>query len=225
MASCASSGFNKSHQQLEGTPNHVRIEAVTWIPPMSFTRQLCPLTAIILIGLSSLNSVPGMADESALISVGPRIGFTGKSPFLGKEQKYNFHLTDLAATWRLPWSWSLGSDSSWKVETRLITSAGHLAAASEHGFMGTVVPCLALSGWNGLLSIDAGAGAGFFSRDKYGVQDFGGPVQIVATVGAVISPIPHGYAGFRAQHFSDAGLYGPSSLGVDLYIIEAGYKF
>ena len=30
--------------------------------------------------------------------------------------------------------------------------------------------------------------------------------------------------GFALQH-SDAGLYGSHSLGVDLYIIEVGYRF
>jgi hypothetical protein len=75
------------------------------------------------------------------------------------------------------------------------------------------------------VSLDVGVGLGFFSRDNYGNQDFGGPVQIVATAGIVVNPIPHGYAGFRVQHFSDAGVYGPNSLGVDMYIVEAGYRF
>lgn len=198
---------------------------LTWSPRMGITSQLRLLTSIILIGLSMLISVPGMAGEPVLISIGPRIGLTGKSPFLGKEQKHVFHLTDLAATWRLPWSWSITDDRSWKLDTRLITSAGHLAAVSQHGFMGTVVPCLALSGWNELISIDVGGGAAFFSRDTYGSQDLGGPVQTVATAGVTVSPIPHTYAGFHVQHISDAGLYGPSSLGIDMYLIEAGYKF
>lgn len=185
----------------------------------------CLYATIVIFGLSFMLSAQCAADDSPLVSIGPRIGFTGESPFLGKEQKHAFHLTDLAATWRLPWSWRLGDDNSWKLETRLITSAGHLGAVSEHGFMGTIVPLVAVSGWNGLVSLDAGGGAGFFSRTTYGAQDFGGPVQIVATVGVVVSPIKHAYAGFRLQHFSDAGLYGSSSLGVDMYIVEAGYKF
>ena len=89
----------------------------------------------------------------------------------------------------------------------------------------TVVPELALSGWEGLVTFDAGAGPGFFSNYKFGMQDFGGPVQIVATLGVRVNPFSHAYAGFRAQHFSDAGLYGPSSLGVDMYIVEVGYRF
>jgi len=181
------------------------------------------LLLIVIAGLLLTHTV-SLAGEVRLLSIGPRLGFTGKTPFLGREQKYNFHLTDVAATFTLPWSWPLG-DSPWTIESRLITSAGWLAAASENGVMATVVPVLALSGWNRRLSFDAGAGAGFFSRDHFGVQDFGGPVQIVATVGVQINPIPHAYAGFRLQHFSDAGVYGPTSLGVDMYIVELGYRF
>ena len=54
--------------------------------------------------------------------------------------------------------------------------------------MVTVVPELALSGWEGLVTFDAGVGAGFFSNYKFGMQDFGGPVQIVATVGVRVNP-------------------------------------
>ena len=118
----------------------------------------------------------------ALLSIGPRIGFSAKTPLLGKEQRYYFHLADVAAVFKLPWLWPLGG-SPWSLETRLITSAGLLTAAGESGLMMTVVPELALSGWEGLVTFDAGAGAGFFSNYKFGAQDFGGPVQIVATMG------------------------------------------
>jgi hypothetical protein len=91
--------------------------------------------------------------------------------------------------------------------------------------MMTAVPDLALNGWEGLVTFDAGVGAGFFSNHKFGMQDFGGPVQIVATMGVRVNPFSHAYTGFRAQHFSDAGLYGSSSLGVDMYIVEVGYRF
>jgi hypothetical protein len=160
----------------------------------------------------------------ALLSIGPRIGFSGKTPLLGKEQKHVFHLTDVAALFKLPWSWALGG-SPWSLETRLIASAGLLAAAGDRSLMVTVVPDLALSGWEGLVTFDAGVGAGFFSNYKFGEQDFGGPVQIVATVGVRVNPLSHAYTGFRLQHFSDAGLNGSSSLGVDMYIVELGYRF
>jgi hypothetical protein len=39
------------------------------------------------------------------------------------------------------------------------------------------------------------------------------------------SPFTHSYADFHLLHFSDAGLYGSDSLGVDMFIFEVGYKF
>ena len=182
------------------------------------------LILLLTLWLSTALCTPSLAEDMALLSIGPRIGFSGKTPLLGKEQKYFFHMTDVAAVFKLPWSWPLGGNS-WNLETRLIASAGLLEAAGDSGLIMTVVPILALSGWEGLVTFDAGAGAGFFSNYKFGVQDFGGPVQIVATTGVRVNPFSHAYTGFRLQHFSDAGLYGSSSLGVDMYIVELGYRF
>lgn len=182
------------------------------------------LNLLVTLLLFTTTCTPSLAGDLALLSIGPRVGFGEKIPLMGKEQKYYFHLYDVAGVIKLPWSWPLG-ESPWSLETRLIASAGLLAAANERGLMMTAVPVLALSGWKGLVTFDIGVGAGFFSNHKFGVQDFGGPVQIVATAGVRVNPIPHAYTGFRVQHFSDAGLYGSSSLGVDMYIIELGYRF
>jgi hypothetical protein len=183
-----------------------------------------PYLILLTLWFSIALCTPTLAGDMALLSIGPRIGFGEKVPLMGKEQKYYFHLTDVAAVIKLPWSWPLG-ESAWNLDTRLLASAGLLAAANEHGLMITAVPGLALNGWDGLVTFDTGLGAGFFSNHKFGVQDFGGPVQIVATVGIRVNPFAHAYAGFRLQHFSDAGLYGSSSLGVDMYIVELGYRF
>ncbi len=183
------------------------------------------LPLIITLGFTTaLCATPSVAGDITLLSIGPRIGFGEKIPFMGKEQTYYFHLYDVAATIKLPWSWPLG-ESTWGVDTRLLTSAGLLTGGNESGLIMTAVPVLALSGWKGLLTLDAGLGAGLFSNHTFGVQDFGGPVQIVATLGAQVSPFSHTYAGVRIHHFSDAGLYGTSSLGVDMYIAELGYRF
>jgi len=191
---------------------------------MSYLPRFLALSMLMSLAFTALVCTPGLAEDSTLITVGPRLGFSGKTPLLGRQQKYSFNLYDIAALWRLPWQWPLG-DTDWKLETRLMTSAGALEGAGETGLMATLVPDLALSGWNGLVSLDAGAGAGFFSKYKFGAQDFGGPVQIVATVGIRVNPVAHAYAGFRVQHFSDARVYGPSALGVDMYIVEFGYRF
>jgi len=109
--------------------------------------------------LSTMIYTPSIAEDIALLSIGPRIGFSEKTPLLGKEQKYYFHLANVAAVFKLPWLWPLGG-SPWSLETRLITSAGLLTAAGESDLMMTAVPELALSGWDGLVTFDAGAGHG-----------------------------------------------------------------
>ena len=103
------------------------------------------LILLLTLWLSTALCTPSLAEDMALLSIGPRIGFSGKTPLLGKEQKYFFHMTDVAAVFKLPWSWPLG-ENSWGLETRLITSAGLLQAANESGLIMTVVPDLALSG-------------------------------------------------------------------------------
>jgi len=190
---------------------------------MRFYQHPRLLKLLLALWLSTAICTPSLAGDMALLSIGPRIGFGEKVPLMGKEQKYYFHLYDIAALIKLPWSWPLG-ESTWSLETRLIASAGLLTGANESSLMMTAVPVLALSGWNGLVTLDTGVGAGFFSNHKFGIQDFGGPVQIVATSGIRVNPFPHAYTGFRVHHFSDAGLYGPSSLGVDMYIVELGYQ-
>jgi hypothetical protein len=183
----------------------------------------CSLT-FALLALSTLISEQSIAGDMTLLSIGPRYGFSLNEPLLGKRQTETFNLVDVAATFRLPWSWPLGQ-SPWSVETRLITSAGALSAAGETGFIATVQPNVALTGWKDFVSIDAGVGLAFLSREQYGSQDFGGPVQLGLTMALQIHPISHAYAGFRFQHFSDAGMYGSDSLGIDLYLIEVGYRF
>ena len=116
---------------------------------MRYSQRPRLLHLILALCLSTVLCTPSLAEDMALLSIGPRIGFGEKIPLMGKEQKYYFHLTDVAAVIKLPWSWPLGG-SQWSLETRLITSAGLLTAAGESGLMMTVVPGLALSGWKGL---------------------------------------------------------------------------
>ena len=158
-----------------------------------------------------------------LIRVGPRVGVSGKSPF-GKDQKEDFQQYDIAALFGLPWGWQ-ARDSGMKLDMRLLASAGELTAAQDSSLMVTMVPCLALSTPNDGVSIDVGGGLAFFSNYKFGQQNFGGPAQIVGTAGIGFNLVPGFFTGYRFQHFSDAGTYGPTSLGVDMHILEINYRF
>jgi len=40
--------------------------------------------------LATLICAPSFAEDTWLVSIGPRIGFSEKTPQLGKQQKYNF---------------------------------------------------------------------------------------------------------------------------------------
>jgi Lipid A 3-O-deacylase (PagL) len=188
----------------------------------TFSRSPAPLL-IVCVALTSLVQTPSHADENTLIWEGPRIGMSGGSP-LGQEQKEKFEQYDFAALFRLPWGrqeWSSGV----KFDTRLLATAGLLTAAVKTGMMTSVVPCLALSSRNEEISVDIGVGGGLFSTYRFGVQNFGGPFQIFATAGIGFRPYTHFHAGYRFQHFSDAGIYGPASLGVDMHILELSYTF
>jgi hypothetical protein len=154
---------------------------------MRYYRLPCLLILLLAFWLSAAICTSSFAGDIALLSIGPRIGFGEKVPFMGKEQKYYFHLADVAALIKPPWSRPLG-ESTWDLTTRLIASAGLLTEANESNLMMTAVPVLAVSGWKELVTFDTGVRAGYFSNHTFGVQDFGDPVQFVATMAAQISP-------------------------------------
>lgn len=172
----------------------------------------------------SRSSLGNPTASVSLVWIGPRFGMGANSP-LGEEQKENFHLYDIGTLWRLPWSWEFSPSSFWLVETRLIGSAGQLTAAGTSSFMSTIVPTVVLATRGGALAFDVGGGFAFFTNHKFGAQDFGGPMQIVATTGISLTPLPGFRTGYRLQHFSDAGIYGPTSLGADMHLLELGYVF
>jgi Lipid A 3-O-deacylase (PagL) len=195
----------------------------------SYAEQMEPLEPMAVIVAPQMGAVgkPARPERPTtgitFLGAGPRYGVGGDSP-LGEEQKERFRLYDLAALLKLPWEWR-GSSTAYRVETRFIASAGELTAAGQTSFMSTLVPLLALTSPEGAIAIDAGIGPGFFTNYKFGVQNFGGPVQIVGTAGIGFTLFSGFHAGYRFQHFSDAGMYGPASLGVDMHIMDIRYKF
>ena len=196
----------------------VLVTSPGWAEPMAI---ILTNPSIDGIGTSGFHNEPSR--PITLIRVGPRLGLSGRSPF-GRDQREYFQQYDVVALFGLPWGWQERTSGT-KFDMRLLSSAGQLAAAEDTGLMVTVVPCLAISSPNDTISVDLGGGAAFFSNYRYGSQDFGGPAQIVGTGGIGLNLIPGFYAGYRFQHFSDAGAYGPSSLGVDMHMLEMNYRF
>lgn len=128
---------------------------------MSCFQRFFVLSVLAGLSFAALVCSPCPADDSILITVGPRIGFSDKPLMLGRQQKYSFRLYDIAELWRLSWELPLG-DSDRKRETRLITRAEGLEGGGDTGLIATLVPDLALSTWKGLVSLNVGAGLGLF---------------------------------------------------------------
>ena len=75
------------------------------------------------------------------------------------------------------------------------------------------------------ISIDVGTGPAFFSNYQFGGRNFGGPVQVVGTIGAGFTFIPGFFMEYRLQHFSDAGAYGPYKAGNNMHLLEINFRF
>ncbi|XKE46946.1 acyloxyacyl hydrolase [Halomonas organivorans] len=69
-----------------------------------------------------------------------------------------------------------------------------------------------------------GAGAALFSRHRFGEQDFGGPFQFALTLGVGVPLYRHLGLGYRFLHYSDAGVNGSDTTGVDFHMIEFSYR-
>ena len=67
-------------------------------------------------------------------------------------------------------------------------------------------------------------GGAWFSRYRFGLQEFGGPFQIPLTAGVGIQVYKQLGLGYRFLHYSDAGLNGAGTTGVDFHMIEFSYR-
>jgi hypothetical protein len=178
--------------------------------------------AVICVYVLLVGPAPSDADELRLLNVGVRGGAAGPN-VLGGDEDERFQQYDVFATAMLPWSWY--HQSGWGLSSRLMATAGALAGGGDAGFVVTVVPLLALGPREGQLSLDGGVGVGVLARHEFGEQDFGGPIQIVATFGLRIPVSRTLSIGYRMQHISDARIYGDKGNGADLHMLELTYTF
>jgi Lipid A 3-O-deacylase (PagL) len=188
---------------------------------MALAKGMRAWWAMLCLGLHLLTPSLTHAADVRLMNVGVRGGFTGQKVF-GDEEIESFQQYDITATLGLPWSWY--SESGWGVGTRLLVSAGALTGAGDTGFVGTLVPLIAIGPKDSQFSLDLGAGGALLSRYEFGNQDFGGPFQVVLTFGLRV-PVYRGIVmGYRVQHLSDATLYGSKTRGADLHMFELIYS-
>ena len=109
--------------------------------------------------------------------------------------------------------------------TRLLTSAGVLSGADKTALVVSVIPVLALGSQDGQFTLDLGAGLALLSKHHFAQQDFGGNLQFALTFGVGVPLYRRVGVGYRFMHYSDAGLYGPDTIGVDFHMVELIYRF
>jgi hypothetical protein len=169
----------------------------------------------------ALSPLPSYAFEN-LTHAGVRLR-VGDERVLGKEQLESFSEYDVWASFRLPGE--AYSASGWGVGSRLLASAGIFQGAGVNALVVSVLPVLAFGSQDGRFSVDLGAGLALLSRTVYGQQDFGGYLQAALTFGASIPLYQRFGLGYRFMHYSDGGIYGSDTIGVDFHMLELNYRF
>ncbi len=172
--------------------------------------------------LCVLVPLPALAWDVELLSVGVRAR-VGEKRVLGKEQLESFREYDIVAGFRLPWQ--RYAASGWGAGTRLLASAGILQGADKTALVVSGIPVVAFGSRDGRFTLDMGAGLALVSEHRYEQQDFGGPLQFALTFGAGVPLYRRTGVGYRFLHYSDAGLYGPHTIGVDFHMVELTHRF
>lgn len=157
-----------------------------------------------------------------LENVSARIRFAERT-ILGDDAPEKFRAWDVAANFRMPKTFADWDD--WHLGTNFMASAGLIRGADQYALTLSGVPELMLRSKDGKYTLNAGIGIAAFTRNRYGVQDFGGPFQFALTYGATVELSRHIRLGYRFQHYSDAGLNGPDTTGADLHMVEVYYQF
>jgi len=155
--------------------------------------------------------------------IGIRGGFNAEYIAIPPTEKENFEQFGIFGAYRFPKQYYY--DSGWEIYFRMNGSVGALRGDGDLGFIGTISPGIVFwyPDWN--ISINGGPGVAYVSREKYGRQDLGGPIQIVGQGGLTYYVTEHIGIGWRFHHISDAGIWGSDNRGVDVNLFELTYKF
>jgi hypothetical protein len=160
--------------------------------------------------------------KMSLLNAGIRASFSSADIF-GSVAPEEFRAYDVAANLRLPWAWY--SRSGWGAGIRLMASGGVLYGAGDTALVVSLIPLVALGSRDGRFTLDMGAGGALLSRRHFGTQDFGGYFQPALTAGLGVPLFKKLGVGYRFLHYSDAGIYGPHTIGADIHMLELTYRF
>lgn len=164
--------------------------------------------------------VPAAAADLELQAIALRFP-VGEGRVLGKEQPLSFQEYDAVATVGLPWERPFGG--AWNVTARMLASVGALRGPGETTVVASAIPALAFVHRDRGLAIEGGVGLAVLGRYDYPGQDYGGHAQFAIAFG-VSMPVWRRFGiGYRFVHYSDAGAYGPQTIGADFHMLELVY--
>ena len=172
-------------------------------------KQVLGLAAVSLI----FHTTAWALDSSAF---GLRGGFNAT------QKNEDFTQAELFSDISLPWAW--GNASSWKLTWHLLAAAGEMTAAEETGFIGSAGLGINFTSPGDALEFEVGGRAAYLSRDRFGTQHFGGPVQAIGQIGIHYYFSRHLGIGYQIQHMSNGGLYSENN-GLEMHLFELRYRF
>ena len=175
-------------------------------------RQIVPVSIIVLF----INASAARGAEQEWVEAGARIGFS-KSV-----HGESFNQLEIAAAWRLPWTWML--DSGWRLDSRINASAGVLHGGGDTAAIATTGPGLAWVSPSQQFTVEAGISPTLVSRHEFGNADFGGIFQFTSFIGLNYRIGKQTTTSFRVQHMSNAGIYDRNP-GLNQAMLGINYRF
>lgn len=174
------------------------------------------------VALAAWMPVCGIASDYEVLSASIQTRI-GEQTILGEKSPDSFSEHDLRATLRTPLEHRLLPQLT--VGARLLGSVGLFEGPGTTALVVSAVPLLAFGTPDGRFTFDGGIGLAVLSEHRYEKQDFGGHVQAALTVGLEGPLYRRLGVGYRYMHYSDAGAYGPDTVGADLHMLGLSYRF
>lgn len=123
----------------------------------------------------------------------------------------------------LPWSWTLGNNGNWQIDTLATYSLGILDQSGDTAFLGTIAPDISLGHKLYGIIFDIGVGGAIVSQDRIGKHNFGGNFQFAAHGGITYILGWNIAIGYRFFHLSDGGIN--NGHGLNRHLLELSYRF
>jgi hypothetical protein len=175
------------------------------------------ISLVTLLG-GSLALGPSAAAGLSTEFVGVRIGTNA-----GDDARSDLRRYDIVSQLNLPWRWQ--PRSNFNIASHLEVTAGLLHNDDDSSVIASVSPGIRFSDGKQRFYADISMGLALIPDYRLGPEDFGGPVQFTYGGGIGFRLHEHLRLGYRAQHFSDAWVYGKDNRGVDMHMLEIRYRF